>query len=56
MPSQGDVGEEIVAPLVTFFRCRCCLRCAGRAVAAGQHSFCVSIVTSMLPVYIHLAV
>ena len=31
MPSQGDVGEEIWAPLVTFFRCRRCVRCAGRA-------------------------
>ena len=54
MPSQGDVGEEIWAPLVTFFRCRRCVRCAGRAVAAGQHSFCIKCVISLLPASVHL--
>ena len=55
MPSQGDVGEEIWAPLVTFFRCRRCVRCAGRAVAAGQHSFCINCVISLLPACCALA-
>lgn len=56
MPSQGDVGEEIWAPLVTFFRCRRCVRCAGRAVAAGQHSFCINCVISLLLTCFQLAV